>query len=90
MTKSQIERMVRHVFEEFRRHDLITYKVAEDKTFRRAVELIEKEFDSEIELDRECHRMVDDLEKQNPNGFERHKMFQMIKRKLAEKKGIIL
>lgn len=90
MSKSQIEKMVRKVFDELKANNLITFKTPEDKTFKRATELIEKEYEIEVSLDREVHKMLDDLEKQNPNGFQRHKMFHMLKRKLAEQKGIIL
>jgi hypothetical protein len=90
MSKSQIEKMVRKVFEEWKTNTLITFKTPEDKTFRLAVAMIEKEFEIEAQLDKEVHRMLDDLEKQNPNGFQRGKMFPMLKRKLAEQKGIIL
>jgi hypothetical protein len=34
--------------------------------------------------------MMDDLERQNPGGFQRFKMFPMLKRRLAKEKGIIL
>jgi hypothetical protein len=90
MSKSQIEKMVRRVFDELKSNNLITFKTPEDKTFKRAVELIEKEYEVESALDKEVHRMLDDLEKQNPSGFQRGKMFNMLKRKLAEQKGIIL
>lgn len=90
MSKSQIEKMTRKVFEELKANNLVTFKTPEDKTFRRAVELIEKEFEVEAQLDKEVHKMLDDLERQNPNGFQRGKMFPMLKRKLAEQKGIIL
>lgn len=86
----QIERMVRHVFKELKDNNMMTFKTPEDKTFKRACELIEEEFAVELALDREVHKMLDDLERQNPNGFQRGKMFNMVKRKLAEQKGIIL
>ena len=42
------------------------------------------------ELTVEVNRILDDLEKQNPGGFERRKMFSMVKAKLAKQKGIVL
>jgi hypothetical protein len=90
MSKSQIDKMIRKVFDELKSNNLVTFKTPEDKTFKRAVELVEKEFEAEAALDKEVHRMLDDLEKQNPNGFQRGKMFHMLKRKLAEQKGLVL
>jgi len=34
--------------------------------------------------------MLDDLERKNPNQFQRGKMFGMLKSRLAKEKGIIL
>jgi len=90
MSKPLIERMIRKVFEELKSNDLITFKTPEDKTFKRAVELVEKEYLVEAELDKEVSRMLDDLEQQNPNSFQRGKMFQMLKKRLAQEKGIVL
>ncbi len=91
MSKVQIEKMVRMVFDELTEKKLIeAYKVPMDKAHRRAVELIEEEFAVEAALDREVHKMLDDLEQQNPDGFQRGKMFSMLKRKLAEQKGLVL
>lgn len=82
--------MVRKVFEELKTANIMTVKAPEDKVFRRAVELIEKEYETEVMLDREVNKMLDDLERQNPNQFQRGKMFQMLKKRLAQEKGIIL
>ena len=68
----------------------MTIKAPEDKVFRRAVEFIEKEYEAEALLEREVHKMLDDLERQNPNQFQRGKMFQMLKKRLAQEKGIVL
>ena len=70
--------------------NVVQFKIAEDKAFRRAIELVEGEFAKEIELDREVNKMLDDLERQNPNSFQRGKMFGMIKQRLAKQKGYIL
>jgi hypothetical protein len=90
LSKTQIERLVRKVLEELKTAKIMTIKVPEDKVFRRAVELIEEEYAQEALLEREVHKMLDDLERQNPNQFQRGKMFQMLKKRLAQEKGIIL
>ncbi|OQW54397.1 MAG: hypothetical protein A4S09_05835 [Proteobacteria bacterium SG_bin7] len=86
----EIERMVRRVFDQLKSQNIMQFKESEDKAFRRAVELVQQEFDEEAKLDIEVNKMIEDLEKQNPNSFERYKMFPLIKRKLAKQKGIIL
>ena len=90
MTGIEIERMVRRVFEELKSHNIPQFKESEDKAYRRAVELVKEEFARETELDIEVNKMLEDLERQNPNSFERYKMFPLIKKKLAKQKGIIL
>src|SRR4029079_9316465 len=90
LSKLHIERLVRKIFDELKSKKLMTYKVPEEKAFRRAVELIESEFAIETALDREVHAMLDDLERKNPNQFQRGKMFGMLKARLAKEKGIIL
>lgn len=89
-TRLQIERCVRRVLGELKSHSVLIPKVPEDKIFTRAVELIQKEFDKERELEKEAHQIVDDLEKKNAGGFERHKMFLMVKKKLAKEKKVVL
>jgi hypothetical protein len=90
LTGIEIERMVRKVFDQLKSQNIMQFKESEEKAFRRAVELVQQEFDEEAKLDIEVNKMIEDLERQNPNGFERYKMFPLIKRKLAKQKGIIL
>lgn len=90
LTGIEIERMVRRVFDHLKSQNIMQFKESEDKAFRRAVELVQEEFDQEAALDAEVNKMLEDLERQNPNSFERYKMFPLIKRKLAKQKGIIL
>ena len=90
LTSVQIERLVRKIFEEMKSQTVIEFKAPEAKVFKRAVELIEGEYAKEAELDREVNKMLDDLERQNPNQFQRGKMFGMLKKRLAKEKGFIL
>ena len=86
----QIERLVRNVFEKLKEHDLITFKKPEKDVFARAIELVNLDFKREDDLVKEVHKMMDDLEKQNPGGFDRRKMFPLLKQRLAKQKGIVL
>ena len=90
LTKVQIERLTRKIFDELKAQNIVTFKVPEDKAFRRGMELIEEQYQIEKNIEIEARQMVETLEKQNPGGFERHKMFLMIKKKLAKDKGVIL
>ena len=57
---------------------------------RRAVELVAADFARERQLDEEVNKMMDDLERQNPGSFQRYKMFPLLKKRLAQEKGIVL
>lgn len=90
LTKIQIERLCRTILSEMTKQNIVTYKAPEDKVFRRAVELIQGEYEKEKALEREATAMVDDLDRKSPGSFERHKMYLMIKQQLAKQKGVIL
>lgn len=90
MTKVQMERLVRRVFQDLKQNTMVTFKVSEEKAFQKAISIIEAEYEKEKDIEREAHKMVDQLEKSNAGEFERHKMFMMIKKKLAKDRGVVL
>jgi hypothetical protein len=87
---TQIERLVRNVFDRLKEKQLIDFKKTEKEVFARAIELVTLDLKKEDDLVREVHSMMDDLEKQNPGSFDRRKMFPLLKQKLAKQKGIVL
>ena len=52
--------------------------------------ILNQDFEKEKELEAEVRNMLDDLEQTHGRSFDRQKMYSMLKKKLAEKKGIIL
>lgn len=91
LTKIQIERLVRKIFDELAANKIVTYKSPEEKVILRAIEYISADYDKERELERDARKMLEDIERQHTTGeLDRHKMLQMIKRKLAEERKIIL
>ena len=52
--------------------------------------ILSRDLEKEKELEKEVTRLLDELEQAQPGGFDRGKMRPMLKKKLAEKKGIIL
>ena len=90
LNDKHIKALVKSVFDELKSQQQVTFKVSEEKVFLRAVELVHQEFEKEKQLDEEVHRMMDDLERQNPDSFQRYKMFPMLKKRLAKEKGIVL
>ena len=90
LTPHQINHLVDLVFKSWNKSDIVTFKAEEKKVFERAVNLIKEEFNKEAELDREVNRKLDELERTNAGEFQRHKMFPMLKAKLAKERKIIL
>lgn len=90
LSQGQIQRVVDLVIQSWKKQNLVTFKVDEKLVYQRASELVIKELQKEDELDREVHKMLDDLERSNSGQFQRYKMFPLIKAKLAKEKKIIL
>ena len=90
LTSNQLQGIVEHVFKLWKQKNIVTFKEDEKKVFSRALELLREEVQKELELDKEVMKKLDELEKTNPGEFQRHKMFQLIKTKLAKERKVIL
>ncbi len=86
----QRQTLVQKVFDQWKKNEVITFKVDEKKVMDRALLALAQEYEKEDAIEAEAHKMVADLERQHGDGFQRHKMFQMIKAKLAKDKKVIL
>ncbi len=53
-------------------------------------QVIAEDLKREKDLEREVQNMLDELEKTHSGQFERYKMYPMLKKKLAQKKGVVL
>ena len=80
--------MVQGLLRTLENQSLIHYKADKQQVVQKACALVGGNFEEERRLEQEAHEMMDQLEK--TQSFERHKMFPMLKKKLAEKKGFIL
>lgn len=90
LNQHQIELLVHKVFESYKKYNVASFKVDEKKAFQRAVEVIKAQYELEKKIEVEAKALVDQLERQNKGDFEPHKMYLMIKKKLAKDKGLIL
>lgn len=90
LSDKAIQRLVYSIFKELKADKAVIFKENEEAVIAKANEIIRQDFARELALDREVNQMMDDLERKNPGGFERYKMFPMLKKRLAKEKGIIL
>ncbi len=82
--------MAKRMLEAMKAQNCIQLKVKESEVLERIAKVIRSDFERESQLDQDVHKMMDDLERQNPGGFQRYKMFPLLKKRLAKEKGIVL
>ena len=90
LTQNHIDSLVRRVLLGLEQKKLVTFNKSKEAILARGKEIIMKDLDKEAQLEQEVMRMLDDIEKQQTDQFERHRMFKMLKKKVAEERGIIL
>lgn len=89
LSNHQLEVMIKRVFEFWKQNNLVTFKPDEKAAFQKALEVLRNEYENEKKVEDEAKLMVEQLEKANPD-IEPHKMYLLIKKKLAKDKGLIL
>ncbi len=90
ITPIQMDRLVRKIFDELKNQNAIEFKESEASVFKKAVAYVAADFAKEAQLDIEVNKMLDQLEKKNPGEFQRFKMFPLLKKRMAQEKGIVL
>lgn len=90
LNQFQIESLCKKIMSGFEEKNLVGLREGKEKTLKRMIEIIETDYNEEKTLENEVNIALDRLEKQETEGFDRHKMFKMMKKKMAEEKGMIL
>ncbi len=85
----QVDRLADRLLKNCRAKDLIILKTDEGTVRKRIAQIITQNFREEEAIEEEARKMLDSLAGQTKT-MDQHKMFLMIKQKLAEKKGFIL
>ncbi len=57
---------------------------------REVILILSRDLEKEQDLEKETTRLLDELEQTQGSSFDRGKMRPLLKKKLAEKKGIVL
>ena len=65
-------------------------KAKEEVVLAKGASFLKEDLAREFELEKEVNKMLDELERKNPGEFERYKMYPMLKKKMAQQKGVIL
>ena len=90
LTQVQLQSIVERVFKHWKQKNIVTFKDDEKKVLQRGIDLLKEELQKEIDIDKEVNKKLDELERSNPGEFQRHKMFQLLKVKIAKEKKVVL
>ena len=86
----QMQQLVEKVFRSLKEHQIVTFKDSEKKVIERGIAAVKENYDEEASLDIDVNKMLDQLERSNPGEFQRHKMFTLVKQKLAKERKFVL
>jgi hypothetical protein len=89
-TSQDFQRLAERVLDQWKKQNVVVFKADEKAVLASAVKALAKDYQKELDLDIEVRKMLDDLERSNPGGFQRHKMSQLLKQKLAKEKKVVL
>ena len=82
--------LARLLMEEWDKSALAEWQGKQEEVLAHIQQIIAEDLNKEKELEQEVQNMLDELEKTHSGQFERYKMYPMLKKKLAQKKGVVL
>lgn len=86
----QIESLAKKIIGGLDEKKAIQFREGKEVALKKTIQVIEDDFEQEKLLEQEVHTMLDKLEKEQKEGFDRHRMFKMLKQKIAQEKRIVL
>ncbi len=90
LTTSQIQRLSEKILNHWKNQNIITLKVDEKVILQTIIDAITQDFKREEQLEQEVNGLMDQMEREHEGQFQRHRMFPMLKQKLAKERKIIL
>ncbi len=90
LTPSQIQRLAEKILNQWKSQNLITLKVDEKVVLSTMIGAMNGELLKEQQLEQDVQALMDQMERQHEGEFQRHKMFPMLKQKLAKERKVIL
>ena len=87
----QIQRMARNLIERLEQNKISNFLAKKEKAVSLAINVVKSNFEEEKKIDLEAHKLVDKLiQNSNDQTLNRHTMFKMAKKRLADKVGFVL
>lgn len=90
LSPNQIQALAKKVLAQWKESGLLRMKADEKVVLEKLIAIFKGEIQKEMDLDRDVNTMLEQLERSHSGQFERHKMFPMLKNKMAKEKKVIL
>ncbi len=90
LSPNQMNKIAIEIFKALCNVPNITVNDDKEKFKSVIIQVLKQNIKEEKDLDEAVNAMMDTLEQQNPNSFQRYKMFPLLKKKLAQQRGFIL
>ena len=90
LTANQIQKLTEKILAQWKSQGLITLKTEGKNVLQVMKDVVLADLKKEETLEKEVLTMLDTMEKEHGTGFQKGKMFNMLKQKLAKEKKIIL
>ena len=89
--QKQIHYLCEKVLHELKAQNLVTFKAQEEAVLKRMIAEFEKNLRDEEILEAEAKKLLTQYQREaNAEGLNQAKLFMMLKKELAKKKGFIL
>lgn len=89
VSTAQIERLARGLLDRYQKQGLAVLRQDEAKALSKIKELVAENFQEEEEIEKEARQVLASHIRQSEN-VDRHKMFLLIKKRVAEQRGFVL
>jgi len=90
ITPQQMQHIVHLVVTKWQEHKVVEFKADEAAVIESGVRALQADYQKELDLEKEVQKMMDSLERTNSGEFQRHKMYPLLKQKLAKEKKVVL
>jgi len=91
LDQKQIHHLCEKVLNELKTQNLVVFKAQEDAVLKRMIQEFEKNLRDEDVLEAEAKKLLAQYQREaNAEGLNQAKLFMMLKKELAKKKGFIL
>ncbi|HRO67158.1 MAG TPA: DUF507 family protein [Pseudobdellovibrionaceae bacterium] len=90
LTPNQMQALAKKVLDQWKQNNLAKLKADEKVVTDKIAAIIRAEIQKEVDLEKDVHSMLDQLERSHGGQFERHKMYPILKNKMAKERKLIL